>query len=137
MADVHLFHTADGGEISVVNGVFQMREGWESAAYLSLFGGNERDSGVAGDDPLQWWANVVETREERRYRSETQNLLRSIPAVPGNLRRIEDAAGRDLAWFVELGHATQVSARATIPALNRVNIQVAIEINGEVLTADF
>lgn len=127
--DVLLFQTTDDGEIEVEDGTVTLSGGLETAAYLSLFGGNEQDSGRP-DDPLTWWGNIDEGRQERRYRSETQHLLRAIPAIPANLRRIEQAAERDLAWMVSVNAATAVSATASMPGRNRVRLVVRIEADG-------
>lgn len=128
--DVLLFQTDDDGDITVENGLVEMSGGLETAAYLSLFGGNEDDDG-RGANSLTWWGNLDEVDPVRQYRSETQNLLQALPATTGNLRRIEDAAGRDVAWFVEQRVASSVIVRATIPALNRIQITIDIEANGE------
>ena len=127
--DVLLFQTDDDGEITVEGGVVEMSGGLETAAYLSLFGGNEDDTGADGD-PANWWANLDEIDPADRYRSETQNLLQAIPATTGNLRRIEDAAGRDLAWFIEKKVASSVTVVVTMPGVNRIKYSIAIEANG-------
>lgn len=126
MTDVLLRQTDDGGEITVDNGLTLMSDGLETAAYLSLFGGNDDDAGDAASERLQWWGNLDEVEASRTYRSETQNLLRSLPLVPSNLRRIEQAAARDLAWMLETAVARSVTVSASIPALNRVRIEVSI-----------
>jgi phage gp46-like protein len=134
MTDLQFTHTADGGEIAISNGVFAMSDdGVAAAVYLSLWGGNEDDSGSDGDKPRQWWANLSEPDEAARYRSETQYLLRTIPAVPGNLKRIEDAVGRDLAWMVTGEFSTFVGAVARLPALNTIQLTVSVEVNGNVI----
>lgn len=130
MSDVRLFQTDDGGEINVDNGIVELGPGLGTAAYLSLFGGNEDDDG-SQESPRSWWGNLGEERPERTYRSETQYLLRSIPATSGNLRRIEDAANRDLAWMLDTGVASEVSASASVIGLNRVRIAVTIQAIGE------
>lgn len=132
MTDVLLFNTADGGEIEILNGRPTMSDGLETAAYLSLFGGNERDSGLVADDPQQWWGNLGETDASKHYRSETQHLLRSIPAITSNLRRIEAAAKRDLAWMLESSVTTDVGAVASMPARGKVALDVRITVNGTV-----
>lgn len=124
--DVRLFQTNDEGEIQVEGGLVAMDGGLETAAYISLFGGNEDDDG-RGDSPVQFWGNFSEGQMALQYRSETQYLLKAIPATSGNLRRIEDAARRDLAWFTSEGVATSVLVSATIPALNTVAIQIDID----------
>ena len=120
--DVLLFQTVDDGEINIENGLVEMSGGLETAAYLSMFGGDE--------DLKEWWGNLEETEPARKYRSETQNLLQSIPATSGNLRRIEQAATRDLAWFLELKVASSVDVSASIPSINHVSITVVIEAEG-------
>lgn len=125
MTDVLLRLTPDGGDITVENGLTLMSDGLETAALLSLYGGNEQDPGDA-DSSEQWWGNLGETEPNRRYRSETQYLLRSLPAVPANLRRIEEAAQRDLEWMLDSGIAKSIAVSASIPELNRVQVDVVI-----------
>lgn len=134
--DVKLFQTNDDGDITIVNGVVEMSGGLETAAYLSLFGGNEDDDGRT-DNPANWWGNLDEVDPVRQYRSETQHLLQAIPATSGNLRRIEDAAVRDLAWFLDRRVASSVAVEASIPAVNRVQINIDIEANGEESSFEF
>lgn len=131
--DVLLFQTSNDGDINVAGGVVEMSGGLQTTVYLSLFGGNEDDAG--GSDTTQtWWANIDEGQPSRQYRSETQNVLQALVAVPANLRRVEDAAGRDLAWLVEQKVATSVTVSATMPGLNK--IKLTIEIGGD-LTVEF
>lgn len=125
MTDVLLRQSNDGGEITLEGGLLLLSEGLETAVYLSLFGGNEDDPGD-GDTTLQWWGNLLDTEPERAYRSETQYLLASLPAIPANLRRIEQAAARDLKWMLDTKNAQSVSVEATIPSLNRVRLGVSI-----------
>jgi phage gp46-like protein len=134
--DVKLFQTEDGGEITVVDGIVEMSGGLETAAYLSLFGGNEDDDGRE-DSPTTWWGNLDETDPAREYRSETQHLLQAIPATSNNLRRIEDAAKRDLAWFIDSNAASAINVEASIPGVNWVTITVDIIAIGEESTFEF
>lgn len=134
--DVLLFQTDDDGEINVVDGIVEMSGGLETAAYLSLFGGNEDDDG-RDSNPATWWGNIDEIDPGRQYRSETQHLLQSIPATTGNLRRVEDAAVRDLAWFVQNNVASSVSVVASIPGVNRIKLTIDIEAQGEESSFEF
>lgn len=136
MSAVLLRHTDDGGEIEAVNGRILTSEGLETSAYLSLFGGNERDSGRDADDPQQWWGNRIEPDEQRHQRSETQHLLRSLPATPGNLRRLEDAAKRDLDWMTQT-IARAVSTRARIVAPKRTSLDVKILVDNTEFSYSF
>lgn len=130
MTDVRLTQTLDGGEMEVINGRVTFDDGPATATYLSLFGGNDDDAGTVATEDVQWWGNLLEEDPARHMRSETQHLLRSLPATAFNLRRIEDAVGRDLAWMTtELG--AEVESAASIPQLNRVQIDVEIRIDGQ------
>lgn len=125
--DVRIASTPDGGDICLAdNGLFEMGPGLDSAVYLSLFGGNSDDDG-SDENPLQWWGNLIETETDRQYRSETQYLLRAIPAVPRNLLRVQQAAARDLAWMVSSGVASEVAVEASLPAVNAVRIAVVVD----------
>lgn len=126
MTDVLLRQSNDGGEITVESGLVLMAEGLETAAFLSLFGGNEDDGADDATERLQWWGNLAEPEPDRTYRSETQHLIRALPAVPRNLLRIEQAATRDLAWMIAAGVAKSVAVSASIPDVNRVAVAVTI-----------
>ena len=134
--DVLLEQTIDDGEITVVNGVVTMSGGLETAAYLSLFGGNEDDDGRP-ENSKTWWANLLEIDKSRKYISETQHLLQSIPATSANLRKIEDAAKSDLNWFLTSNIASSVEVFASIPALNTIGLTVNIIAQGEELEFNF
>lgn len=126
--DVLLYEASDGGEINIAGGVAEMSGGLETAAYLSLFGGNEADDGTDGT-AFGWWGNLGETLPERRYRSETQFAINTCLPVPANLIKLEDAAKRDLAWLVTVvtvDAATSVNVVASMPAVNRVTLRVDI-----------
>lgn len=134
--DVSLFQTDNEGEIIVEGGIVTMGGGLETSAYLSLFGGNEDDDG-RNDNPANWWANLDETETAKEYHSETQNLLQALAATTGNLRRIEDAANRDLSWFIENKVASSVTVSASIPGINRIKLTIDIEALGEESSFEF
>lgn len=138
MTDVRLYQSSDGGEIDFdENGNPVLAVGLETAAYLSLFGGNLLDSGIEADDPFQWWGNYDETQQDRRYRSETQALVQGLPNVPGNLLRIQDAMSRDLQWFVSSSLATDLQVGASVPGHNRLDLTVDLTIDGETFEFTF
>jgi phage gp46-like protein len=128
VSDLLMVHTRDGGEIEFINGQPTMCDGRETAAYLSLFGGNLRDAVLPATDRKQWWGNLGETDPARMYRSRTQNLLATIPAIPANLRRLEDAAAADLAWMKD-SFAKSVTVTASIPRLNTVTLAITIVVD--------
>lgn len=126
MADVNIFHTTDNGEITIENGTVGLTNTLGPAVYLSMFGGNADDDGRA-DNPLKYWGNIDEADPAYWARSETQHLLQSLPAIPANLRRIEDAAGRDLFWVTDTGAGNVMTISASIPGLNKITILVNID----------
>lgn len=128
--DINLFQTDDNGEITVTGGIVDMTGGFETAAYLSLFGGNEDDNG-SQDNGSTWWGNLHEVDPVLKYISETQNLLQALAATSSNLLRVEEAAKRDLQWFLDKKIASSVEVEATIPGINRLQIVVTIEAVGE------
>lgn len=134
--DVLLFQTNDGGEIVINNGLTTLSNGIETATYLSMFGGNEDDDN-SQDNKFSWWGNLSENDPAKQYRSETQNLLQSIPAIPANLRRVEDAIKRDLAWFLTEGVASEITAVATLPAVNTINIKITMTTENELYNFNF
>lgn len=127
--DVLLFQTNDGGNISVETGIVEMSGGLETAIYLSLFGGNEDDDGRV-NNVFNWWGNITETDVNKHYRSETQNLLQSIPAITSNLRRIEDAVKRDVAWLMQNKIASSFDVVVRLIELNKISIKVSIQAVG-------
>lgn len=134
--DVSLFQTDDGGDITVEGGIVEVGGGLETAAYLSLFGGNEDDDGLAGN-PANWWGNIDEVDPAREYHSETQRLLQSLPATSGNLRRVEGAANRDQDWFITSKVASSIAVSASIPGINRIKLTIEIEAQGEEYIFEF
>ena len=129
MSDVLLFQTTDDGEIIVENGTVKLSAGLETSAYLSLFGGDE--------DGGNWWGNIDELDPANQYHSKTQTLLQSIPAIPNNLLRIEDAAKSDLKWFIDKKVASSIEVSASIPALNKIKLVIKITANGKESTFEF
>lgn len=125
--DVRLYDTVDGGEIDYQNGQAMLADGLETAAYLSLFGGNEDDSGAEQDDARQWWGNFSETEEASQLRSRTQHVIKSMPLTSGNLVKTEDAALADLDWMRN-EFAADVVVSASIAAPRMLNLAVEIDV---------
>ena len=136
MTDVRLYQTPDGGEISVANGVAELEDGLQSAAYLSLFGGNEEDSGGDEGEEKEWWGNTLERDPARALRSRFQHAVQASPLLPTNLPTFEDAARADLEWMVGT-LADAVDATASLPAINTLTLSVGIVVEGNRYPFDF
>ena len=134
--DVFLYQGNDDGEINVVNGLIEMSGGLETTLYLSLFGGNEDCSG-RDTCPFTWWGNINEIDPALKYISETQYLLKELPATTGNLGRIEEAVKRDTKWLIDKKVASSITIIVTIPAINTIKISVGIIAEGVLSSFDF
>lgn len=134
--DVLLFQTNDDGEISIVDGVVEMTAGFETAVYLSLFGGNSDDDGLPGNKN-NWWGNLGENDPAKQYRSKTQYLLDNIAPNSANIVRIKDAANNDLGWMKSQKIATAIEVLVSIPKKNYVRIDVVIEGDGRKVPIKF
>ncbi|MDZ7922709.1 MAG: hypothetical protein U5M23_01330 [Marinagarivorans sp.] len=107
--EVLIFQTPDGGDIEVIDGVVTMTGGLESAVYLSMFG-----------DDGDWWGNIG-VPQNQKISGRLGKLIDTLPPIPVNLLRLEDAAKSDINW---LGAGVVVAA--SMPALNTVKITVSI-----------
>ena len=126
MTDVLLLQTNNDGDVIYEDGDLKTEKGLQSAVYLSLFGGN-RDDGGFDDKTKIWWANLQEADTDYQYRSETQALLNNQPLTSSLLLRLEDANLRDLNWLITSGYATTITSEASIPAVNRLQLDIVID----------
>lgn len=125
MTDVFILQTSDDGDLRIQNGDIVLTDGIETAVYLSLFGGNDDDSG-GENDKNSWWGNLDEPNINAHVRSETQFLLTSLPPFTGNVSRISAAVLRDTAWMITLKHAIKIEVQTVLISLNRVKITLDI-----------
>lgn len=129
-ADVLFQPVQDGGDITLMSdGDLEQSPGFETAVYLSLFGGNEEDDGRAGN-PASYWANLLELEEKHRIVSRTQFLLRTLPVTTTNLQRLRQAATVDLAWLIEERIVSEVLVAVSLAHLNRVSFVIDIKAQG-------
>lgn len=136
MTDLQLLHSADGGELCLSGGQLLLDRTPSTAAYLSLFGGNDDDDATPAATRRSWWGNAMELDEARRVRSRTQYALRSLRRASGNLPALEAAARADLGWMREVLGA-EVTVSASLPTTHRVRIEIAIAIDAERYEARF
>ena len=132
--DIYIFQTNDDGDINVNDGITQMTCGYESAIYLSLFGGNDDDAGDESTSHLQYWGNFAETDPQKKLRSETQNIIASLPSTSSNLRLLEEANLRDLAWMSDSVSNLTSDARITSPDFCEITITYEAEGQKESFT---
>lgn len=128
--DVLMFQTNDGGEVTFIDGQPIMTKGFETAVYLSLFGGNREDDG-SEDNNLQWWGNFIITDPMEKYKSETQYQLLRLPITSASLLKLEEAAKKDLQWLLDDRIASTVEISVSSPELNFVNFNIKIFAEGK------
>lgn len=131
--DVKLIDSLDDGDLEIVEDFVQMTGGIETAAYLSIFGGNKRDNGTAATKKHEWWGNQLETDPNKKLVSRTQNIMFTTPSTPNNLLKIIEAAKQDLAWFKNTGFADIIEVVANIPAPKKLKLSFRILKDGELL----
>lgn len=129
MTDVRLYQTNDGGEVDFSGGnpVLSNVE-IETAAYLSLAGGNIEDDGSEATDALQWWGNRTETDPVRQYRSRFQSAVQASKNLEEDVLRIVEAANQDLAWMVDTGLADSITLDGSVPFYNQFRLDVKIQV---------
>ena len=127
--DVLLTHGPNQGTITVEDGITKMTGGWETAIYLSLFGGNIDDDGTTATLSKTYWQNHMENEPDRKLISKTQYLLRSLPLTSSNIQVIETAVLDDLSWMGPSTSSIEASVRIT--GVNRIEITVTIETVGD------
>jgi len=134
--DLKITCTPDGGEITVGGGETEMDVFLYTACYLSMFGGNEDDSG-GDDETYSWWGNRDELDTAKQYRSRTQFLIRTLPANSTNIKRIEEAVKQDLQWILDERIANEISVGAQMVQPKRIRIIIVIRAEGELKTFEF
>lgn len=131
--DVLVNDSADGGELTIVNGLVMPDRGFSTAMYLSLFGGNYEDSGKV-DNSSTWWGNRFnETKENEKMISRFQSFIRSKPLTSKNLNLASDYVEKDIEWMKELGICDDVEVNISSAGNNRINIELVISKSGELI----
>lgn len=121
--DIVLYQTPNGGDICIDNGIIAMDGGLSTCVYLSLFGGNEDDNGLANNSAT-WWGNIDVDHAAQKYISLTQHILKSLPATSFNLIKLNDAVEADLDWLLSEKIMTSIIVAVSIPKMNEVHISI-------------
>jgi len=124
--DVLLYHgPEDRGEINEANGIIEMTRGFETMAYLCLFGGNQDDDGTEATKKQQWWGNEGEP-DEQQYRGRFQSYLKGEPLTSALIPEMEAAAIEDLASVFVPFYAESVTCSISLftPKMVKAEIQI-------------
>jgi phage gp46-like protein len=129
--DLMLSDTPDGGEIVIDEGLFVSGLSFETAVYLSLFGGNKEDAGRV-KNAFEWWGNTIRgTPEAEKMTSRFQAVIMGLPMTIKNIAECEEAALLDLAWLKAEGAVDEIIADGRVGGKNRFYFTVELKASGE------
>ena len=120
--DIAIYQTPDGGDISIINGEPVMDGGFESAAYLSLFGGGESSH----------WSEEYQGESEK-LTSRFYNFIIGNPKSVTNLNKAEELAKQDLNWFLKDGIADTLNLSITSTDKSRIQLSYELLLDGVTL----
>lgn len=134
-SDVLLFDAQDGAEISINNGLITMDKGFNSAVYLSLFGGDKDDTGEVVNNNT-WWGNKIQNiSENEKLVSRFQAFITSVPLITKNVKLAEHKVKQDLQWMIDDGIADSIEAEIQVVSRKDINLKILIAKFGEVIEA--
>jgi phage gp46-like protein len=124
--DLLLEDTPDGGDIRIENNLFVSDRSFNTAVYLSLFGGNKDDNGKVKNNKT-WWGNTLEgTAENEKLVSRFQAIIFGLPMTTKNIQEAESAARLDLKWVIDEGIAEKIIVLGR--ALSRTKFALYVDI---------
>jgi phage gp46-like protein len=128
--DLLLRDTPDGGDIIIEDGLFKDDRMFDTAVYLSLFGGNKDDDGKV-ENSRTWWGNTLTgVGESEKLVSRFQALITRTPMTAKTIREAEAAAELDLQWLVKEGAADRIVVTGKSAAHARFVLHVEVSANG-------
>jgi phage gp46-like protein len=129
--DLFLEDTPDGGEIRIENDLFVSDRSFNTAVYLSLFGGNKDDNGKVKNNKT-WWGNTLGgTAENEKLVSRFQAIIFGLPMTTKNIQDAETAARLDLKWLVDEGAADKIITAGRAAGRDRFALTVQIRSGGK------
>jgi phage gp46-like protein len=129
--DLYLADTEDGGDIRVEEEFFVNDKTFNTAVYLSLFGGNKEDAGKIKNS-RSWWGNMLSgTAENEKMVSRFQAVIAGKPMTAKNIQEAENAAELDLKWLKSEGAADGIKANGRAASGSRFLLDIKISAAGE------
>lgn len=124
--DVLLSATEDGGEIEFDDhDLIVADDGFNTSAYLTLFGGNYNDNGTTSTKKYEYWGNKLDKDNPERWLvSRTQNIINGLPATSENVLKLKEAIELDMNWYLTEKIIDTLDITITLPQLNRVKIEL-------------
>jgi phage gp46-like protein len=133
--DLLLQDTLDGGDIVIADGTFAADRAFDTAIYLSLFGGNKDDDGRVKNNRT-WWGNTLPgLSESEKLVSRFQAILAGTPMSAKTIHEAEAAARLDLQWLLTEGLADSVAVDCRTGMGSRFALRVNIAARSKNLYA--
>lgn len=127
--DVLLSGTDGMGNIVIEDGLVKDCRNFSAAVYLSLFGGNARDS--AGRENETWWGNLIPgTKKNEKLISSFYAIVNGLPLNSNNIKKAVAAAKDDLGWMLKEGIADEIETAIFATNAKKVELTVHITKNG-------
>ncbi len=123
--DLLLIDTPDGGDLVIETGILQPDRRFDTAVYISLFGGNKEDSGKVKTNKT-WWGNTLEDNETNKIVSRFQFIITAMPLTIKNIKAAEAAAKMDLQWIIDQGIADKIEAEGRTAENNFFTLAIKI-----------
>jgi phage gp46-like protein len=131
--DLLLYDTPDGGDIRITDGLIEGDRAYDTAVYLSLFGGNKADNGKTKNRKT-WWGNTLRgVSESQRLVSRFQAIIEGLPMNTKNIQDAEDAALLDLQWMIDERIADEILAEGRAVSHSRFLIKIQINAKGKLI----
>ena len=128
--DLFLEDTPDGGDIRIENDFFVNDRSFNTAVYLSIFGGNKDDNGKVKNKKT-WWGNTLDgVSENEKLVSRFQAVIISMPMTSKNIAEALGAAALDLQWIKDEGIGDEVIVTGSAIARNKFTLKINILAKG-------
>ncbi|MCL2410076.1 MAG: hypothetical protein FWC97_00390 [Treponema sp.] len=131
--DLLLRDTLDGGDITITDGFIVSDRTFDTAIYLSLFGGNKEDSGRV-QNKKTWWGNTLRgVNENQKLVSRFQAFIFGTPMSTKNILEAEEVAKLDLAWLVDEKLANEIIVDGRAVGHNRLSLKIQLKAGEEII----
>lgn len=131
--DLLLEDTPDGGDIVLADDIFINDISFNTAVYLSIFGGNKDDNGKV-KNKFTWWGNTLDgVTENEKIVSRFQAVIFGMPMTTKNIQEAETAASLDLQWIKSEGIADDISISGSAITRNQFQLKIKISTKGETI----
>jgi len=128
-----LYDTPDGGDIRIMEGLIVSDQSFNTAVYLSLFGGNKRDNGRVKNRNT-WWGNTLRgVNENQRMVSRFQSIIFGLPMTTRNILDAEEAARLDLEWVITEKIADEILTNGKAISSKCFSLTVQINVHGDTI----